>query len=215
MPEEDLASKIEVQNTRPDFYAYPTDFTPFLVEVESFEKPGPLRTITARVFWAGPELFLTRLRTAVRHADNQLKPYRQHGIPMLVVLDNVRRVGIPLAAIDLVNLFGIQEIHQPFDPTTGQLVGTPYLKGSDESFHVLTPNKNPYISGIAVNIPKEGHQYLQPPERERPMRLRIVHSPYACVDLPVKIFTDPEDEHIAVRDERWVNLQTMKPIFGH
>lgn len=42
----------------------------------------------------------------------------------------------------------------------------------------------------------------------------LVHNPYGSVALPVEIFGDPEDGHIAVIDGRRVNLPTMKPIFG-
>ncbi|MEE8076841.1 MAG: hypothetical protein V3T60_14595 [Candidatus Binatia bacterium] len=210
--ETNLEDCIQVRCRRPDFCAQPAEFPPILAEVKEFKKPGPLRKITARVWFAGPELFLRRLRGPVEAAAEQLEPYRADGIPMIVVLDNARRVGIPLGAIDLVQLLGAPEYVVPINVETGARPDPGHLHfGSGQ---VLTPNRRQYVSAVAVNLPKGGHQYVEPVEQERPMRLRILHNPYASVPLPSDVFSDPEDEHIGVRDGRWQNLRTGEPAWG-
>ena len=206
--EEGLQKHITVHRRRPDFYAVPTGLPPFLAEVEGFKKSGPLQKARARVYATGPEQMLPRLRTAVQHGASQLKPYRNHGIPMIVVLDNSGRVGIALGVIELINLLGIQEIRLLIDLETGGRVSPPHMKGSEESFHVLTPKNNRHVSAVAVNLPKQGHQHIDPPEKERPMRLRVLHNPYAQIPFPLGIFNDPEDDHFGLFEGQWINIRT-------
>lgn len=211
--ETNLEDCIQVRKKkRPDFWAQFPGFPPILAEVKEFKEPGPLRKIMARVWFPDPELFLRRLRGPVQAAAEQLEPYRAEGIPMIVVLDNARRVGIPLNAIDLVQLLGVMGYVVPINTETGGRAGPGRLHfGSGQ---VLTPNRRQYVSAIAVNLPKEGHQYIEQVDLERPMRLRILHNPYASVPLPLDVFNDPEDEHIGVRDGRWQNLRTGEPAWG-
>jgi hypothetical protein len=136
-----------------------------------------------------------------------------NSIPMLVVLDNCRRVGIALGKMELVNLLGIQEICWLFDLRTGERVSGRYMKGSKTPFHVLTPQTNQHVSAIAVNLPKEGYQYGEPPGEERLMRLRVLHNPYATVPLEWEIFNDPEDGHFGLLEGEWVNIPTGRPLF--
>ncbi len=208
--EANLDKHIEVKNTRPDFLVSPTGSCRFFAEVEGFEKPGPLRRATARVYSAPADQMLPRLRTAVRHGSIQLKPYRHLNIPMIVVLDNHRRVGISLGKTDLINLLGTQEICQPINVDTGDPVGSPYFQGSDQSFHVLSPQHNRHVSAVAVNLPKEGHQHIKPVDLERPMRVLVLYNPYADVPFPIGIFNDLEDEHICFVDGRWIESKGCK-----
>ncbi len=183
--EKNLEECIEVKETKPDFCAKPDDFPTFLAEIKEMQKPGFLERITY-VIAVDPELNLKRLRRPIRGASEQLKPYEPLGIPMVVILDNARRVGIAMMSIDLIQLVG----------------------------DVLTPDCNQHISAIGVNLPKEGYQYDEQVDRERPMRLRILHNPNASVPLPLAIFNDPEDEHIGVENGRWMDLRTKHPVFG-
>jgi hypothetical protein len=202
-PEEDLERVTTIERTKPDFLVSPPGFPRFLVEVEGFEKPGPLAKRTARSYCGSGEESLPRLRTAVAHAAQQLKPYRALGIPMLVVLDNARRVGLSLQKSDLWNLFGSQEIRVPIDVQIGGQIGPWSMEGSSGSFHILSPGCNQHVSAVAVNMPRDRFRYDESEEQERPMRLRIVYNHYADIPFPPALFNDPEDEHIWWRDGRW------------
>ena len=94
------------------------------MEVESFEGLSVLKTAAPRVAWIDPQRLAKRLDTAVRRAARQLGPYREEAIPLLVVLDNHRRVGLPLEPIDLIQLFGSVQVHASLDTLTGT-VGPP------------------------------------------------------------------------------------------
>lgn len=210
--EANLEQRVEVKTKRPDFYAEPRESSPFFAEVKELREPGPLARVMARTWFSGPYQNLKRLRNPVEIASKQLKPYKKLGIAMLVIFDNARKVGVLLGSIDLIQLFGMSEIRVLINVTTGEQVEPPKLHSGSKQ--ILTPDRRRYISAIAVNLPKQGHQYVEPTERERPMRLRIVHNPYASVSLPLDIFNDPEDEHIGVENDRWVNLRTKRPVFG-
>jgi len=195
--EDHIADELCVtRNTKPDFLVSIPGFPRFLVEVEGFEGPGPLATRTARSYSGCADEMLPKLRTAVKRAANQLKWYRDLSLPMLVILDDARHVGITLQKLDLENLFGSQVICQPINTQTGEVAGAPYRTGDPDSFFVLSEDYLRHVSAIAVNLPKEGFQYEEPVEKERPMRVRILYNPYADVPLPPSIFNDPEDEHI-------------------
>ncbi len=210
--EANLEQRIEVKTKRPDFYAEPRDSSPFFAEIKELQKVGPLRRVTARAWFPDPYQNLNRLRKPVEIASKQLKPYEKLSIAMLVVFDNARRVGVTLDSIDLLQLLGMSEYRVRVNVTTGEKVGPAKLHSGSKQ--VLTPDRRRYVSAIAVNLPKHGHQYVEPTERERPMRLRILHNPYASVPFPLGIFNDPEDEHIGVENGRWMDLRTKHPVFG-
>jgi hypothetical protein len=69
-----------------------------------------------------------------------------------------------------------------------------------------------YISAIAINLPKAGYAYKEPSNIERPMRLIIVHNPYAEYPLHKSLFADPEDEHYELVEGKWINPITKKPL---
>ena len=207
-----LGDRIEVKERRPDFYAEPRDFPPFLAEIKELQKPGPLRRVMTRAWFPDPDQNLKRLRGPVELAAEQLKPYQTLGIPMVVVLDNARRVGVSLDSIDLLQLLGMSEYRVLVNVTTGGKVGPVRLHSGSKQ--VLTHERRQYVSAVSVNLPKEGHQYVDPVDQERPMRLRIFHNPYASVRLPLEIFSDLEDEHIGVEQGRWIDMRTKRPVFG-
>jgi len=183
--EANLEQRIEVKAKRPDFYAEPRDFPPFFAEIKELQEVGPLRRVMVGVWAPDPYQNLKRLREPAE---------------------------VSLGSIDLIQLLGMSEYRVLMNVATGEQVGSATLHSGSKQ--VLTPDRRRYISAIAVNLPKHGHQYVEPVEQERLMRLRVLHNPYASVPLPLAIFNDPEDEHIGVQDGRWVDLRTRLPIFG-
>ncbi len=99
--EDQLDQKIKVRKKRPDFYVEAPPNWKFLVEVESFQKSGPLRGWSGGARARDPLPILKRIRTDVGHAAQQLNPYRGLNMPMLVILDNWRQVGLRSNASDL------------------------------------------------------------------------------------------------------------------
>jgi len=198
--EDSLETRIEIkEEKRPDFYAEPQGQVAILVEVEGLHAVDPVQN-------------LKRLRGPVELAAKQLKPYRGLRIPMIVAVDNARRVGVSLATIDLIQLLGVTEIRVPVNLTSGGKAGRARLHHGSEQ--ILTPTRRQYISAVAVNVPKRGFEYIEKLEQERPMRLRVLHNPYAEVPLPLSVFIDPEDEHIGLVEGRWVDLRTGQRILG-
>jgi hypothetical protein len=190
--------------TRPDFYVETPRNDAFLIEVESFEKPGPLQGMATRVMFSDPELAFKRIRKAVMHAAAQLRPYQGLNLPMLVVLDNWRRVGIPSNILDLRNaLFGTLEVRQHFDPVSGKIMGCP--KWHHGRGQQLNETLATYVSAVAWNLPRTRY-YDDPMTEERPMYLRIVHNPFASVPFPIDIFSNGNDEHYGYKNGCWVNF---------
>jgi hypothetical protein len=201
--EDCLELRIKIrEGKRPDFYAEPKGQPPILVEVEG------LHAIRSRFLAVDPVQNLKRLRGPVELAAKQLRPYRVLGIPMIVVVDNARRVGVSLATIDLTQLLGVTEIRVPIDPTTGAKAGRARLHHGHGQ--MLTPTRRQYVSAVAVNLPKRGFEYIDRLEQERPMRVRVLHNPYAQVPLPLSVFSDQEDEHIRLVEGGCADLQTSQ-----
>lgn len=199
--EDSLESRIEIrEEKRPDFYAEPQGQPLILVEVEG------LHAIRSRFLAVDPAQNRKRLRGPVELAAEQLKPYRVLRIPMIIAVDNARRVGVSLATMDLMQLLGVTEIRVPVDLATGAKAGRARLHHGHGQ--ILSPTRRQYISAVAVNLPKRGFEYIKKLEQERPMRLRVLHNPYAQVPLPLSVFSDPEDEHIGLVAGRWVDLRT-------
>ena len=160
------------------------------MEVESFEGLSVLKTAAPRVAWIDPQRLAKRLDTAVRRAARQLGPYREEAIPLLVVLDNHRRVGLPLEPIDLIQLYGSVQVHASLDTLTGTVGPPQWQHGGGQT---LSPRWRTYLSAIAVNLPKKGYAHVEPANAERPMRIRLLHNPHAIVPFPPDVFIDPED----------------------
>jgi hypothetical protein len=92
----------------------------------------------------------------MQHAINQLKRYRDEKIPMMVVLDDAYRAGMPLGRWELIGLFGAPEVRRLLEVNTGEWRTPPHVEGSAESFHILMPDKNTHVSAVGVNLPKDG-----------------------------------------------------------
>lgn len=193
-PEAELQRKIELRGTRPDFYVE-TPLGDLLVEVESFEEETFLRRVELGGFQSlNPEPLFRRLRTAVKHAKGQLKPYTPLGMPMLIVLDDWRRVGIPNNTYELCNaLFGTIEGRLPLAPIDGDRSYGPRLHHGGGQ--VLNAQAGLYVSAVAWNIASVRYGDADPMTEERPMYLRIVHNPFASVPLPRAMFDCSDDEH--------------------
>lgn len=203
--EDQLEQKIEVLEKQPDFYVETPRRGPFLAEVESFESPGPLSSTSRGGTVVDAQRIFRRIRTAVQNAAAQLRPYRILNIPMLIVLDNWRLVGIPSNIVDLRNaLFGTLEFRMPVDLDSGRAIMSEahWHHGKGQFFN---SREKLYISAVAWNLPKI-RTVDDPMTEERPMYLRLVHNPYAQVPFPIEIFNDADDEHYGYRAGRWINL---------
>ncbi len=195
--EHELERKIVVQGRRPDFYVE-TRYGPLLVEVESFEE----ETVLARLEGGGfgslnAERIFNRIRTAIKHAKRQLKPYAPLCVPMLIVLDSWRQVGIPNNYTELRSaMFGTPEIRIPLASGDSKPSGQARLHyGAGQMFN---RDQGRYVSAVAWNIATERFDTMEerdPMTVERRMRLRVMHNPFAVVPLPREMFSAPEDEH--------------------
>lgn len=200
--EDQLEQKIRVEGTRPDFFVE-TPSGNLLVEVKAISKPGPVERRQSKVGTVNPKEFLDRLRGPVKLAAKQLSPYKDRNIPCLAVLDNWHQVLIPTNVVALIQIFGTLEFRGKVDLESGSVVGPMQLfHGKDRR---LTESQHTYISAVAVNMAKV--RYLDDDmQAERPMRLRVVHNPYAVCPMPIDIFTDDDDEHYCYHDNKWVKV---------
>jgi hypothetical protein len=203
--EDQLEDKIKtVQITkRPDFYVEASAKGDFIAEIKSFKQQGPFKGIQTKVISSDPEPIFKRIRTAVKEAADQLRPYETLNIPMIVVLDDWQKVGIWSNVLDLRNaLFGTLSVRKPVYPS-----GSPgrWHHGKGQQ---LNENLGNYISAVAWNLPK--NQYPDDPiAEERTMYLRMVHNPFANILFPIDLFNNGDDEHHGYKEGRWTNL--LKP----
>lgn len=205
-PENRLEEKIRLRGKRPDFYVEDHRGTAFLVEIESFIKAGPLRSTSSSptVMASDPEEAYKRIRIAVKHASEQLRPYRTLKIPLLVVLDNWRQVGLPSNILDLRNaMFGTLEVRQQFDSNCGVLGPPKWHPGKGQR---LNRFQGTYVSAVAWNLPKT-RDPDDPMTHERTMYVRMIHNPYSVIPFPIPIFNSGDDEHFGYnRNGQWGNL---------
>ena len=109
---ERLEEWISVQETRPDVFARPLGFPPFLAEVAApleQESSGPARV--GAVASGATAKALSRL---VRHAAAPLRSYRRLGVAMIVVLDHEEVEEAELEARDLLPLAVALEDRRPY-----------------------------------------------------------------------------------------------------
>src|SRR5207249_4689891 len=125
----------------------------FLAEVESFERPTVLDTAQSRTFSLSHMALQKRVNRAVRNAADQLEPYRILDIPLVVVLDNHRQVGI--SGPDnhaLRSLFGELYFIKTVDTMTGADFGDVAMEHQDDGAP-LASGARPYVSAVLVNLP--------------------------------------------------------------
>lgn len=201
--EQRLEERIEIRDgKRPDFFVW-RDGTEFLVEVESFRAPGPLAGLRG-VRTVSSKRLIKPIGNAIQHARTQLRPYTELRIPLVIVLDDHRRVGIDLSASVLLHLFGELRFVVPIG--AGRDHEWSMEHGRDGVFrtgHGGDRGHKRYISAIAVLTPNPASAHIEPVDRERPMRLKVMHNPDALVPLPRSLFSATEDYHAFQTDGVW------------
>jgi len=205
--EHNLEQRIPVQSKRPDYFAW-RDKISFLVEVKEFQVAGPLDNANQGGALAINDI-IKRIREPFKIAAKQLKPYKNCKFARIVVFDNHQRVGVQISPFELTQLFGNFQRRLIFDEDTGE--------GEDQGWRhgphrIMTSDQKQYISAVAINLPKDGHAYVEPADIERPMRLQIVHNPFAIFPLDKSLFCDSEDEHFEMVEEQWINAITSEPL---
>ena len=197
--EDNLDEVILVRGKRPDFYVK-TPHGDFLAEVKSFEKESPLRFLRQAMAY-NQRSILKRIRKKVNDAAEQLRPYQIVGIPLLIVLDNWRRVGIPSNITDLLDaLFGEQQLWVPISSSADA--------GPVQWHHahgrVLSPDYKLYVSAVAWNLPR--NPSAEPPNCESDMYVRMVHNPFGIAHFPKEIFATADDVHWGREGNAWIKL---------
>lgn len=213
-PEDLIFSKIPNRGKQPDFHVTFPGGGNAIVEVESFEKATILRTTRSRVFSIGHMSLQKRINRAVRHAADQLAPYADLGVPLLVVLDNHRQVGLQLKRNELESLFGEQKVVLTIDLETGRQLGDAVLEHEDDG-SPFAGGARSFVSAVIVNEPEYRFDDLDKVDdftRERPMRARVIHHPCALTPLPLEVFA--MDEQIVYRDERWGDARRTRSRAG-
>lgn len=205
--EDNLEKKICVKSKRPDYFAW-RDNISVLIEVKEFKAAGPLDNDYRCGVVAVNEI-IKRFARPLEEAAKQLKPYKKLGFAHIVVFDNHHRVGVPTSPMEVIQVFGIIQWRILFDRNVGKAEDQGWIHGPKQ---LISPNQKRYISAIAINLPKAGYAHDEPPNIERPMRMKIVHNPYAEYPLKKGLFTDIEDEHYALIEGKWLNLKTQKPL---
>jgi len=205
--EDNLDQKICVKSTRPDYFVW-RDNISVLVEVKEFEAAGPLDNDYRCGVEAVNEI-IKRFRRPFEEAAKQLKPYKKLGFAHIVVFDNHQRVGIPTSPIEVIQVFGTIQRRIIFDQDVGRAEEQGWIHGPKQ---IIAPNRKQYISALSINLPKKGYAYKEPSNIERPLRLKIVHNPYAEYPLHQSLFADPEDEHYELVEGKWINSITKKPL---
>lgn len=200
---------ISRRNKVPDFYVQLKSTSAFLVEIKSFEEQTALRTDRSRVGSLNHMQLQKRINRAVRDAADQLKPYADLGLSLVIVLDNHRRIGLPLRDRELICLFGEQSITFKIDPEIGNRISPPELKHQDDGAPFAHGDR-PYISAVLVNEPACRLDTLDAEDNftiERPMRVRVIHHPGAKVPLELSAFQVAGDEHIVYQcGDRWQGI---------
>lgn len=205
--EDNLEKKICVKSKRPDYFAWKDNIS-VLIEVKEFETAGPLDNAHRFGVVAVNEI-MERFRRPLEGAAKQLKPYKRLGFANTVVFDNHQRVGVPTSPIEVIQVFGTVQRCLVFNQNIGEAKDQGWIHGPRQ---IITENRKQYISAIAVNLPKTGYVHMEPSKNERPMRLQIVHNPYAAYPLNKSLFADPEDEHYELLEGKWVNAITKEVL---
>ena len=108
VPERDLERAITVRTKRPDFVVETGRGVRFLMEVESLEAPSALDRVDPRVrtFSLDPMALQKRMNHTVRNGADQLAPYQNDRMPLVVALDNHRQIGLSIGRVERIQVFG-------------------------------------------------------------------------------------------------------------
>jgi hypothetical protein len=171
-PEDKLDEVISVRRKKPDFYVR-TASGDLLVEVESFVER---LSRPAQAMAVNPEREWRRIQGAVRHGAQQLGDYKDLNLPMMVVVDNWRRVGVPT---DVGTLWGA------------------LFTAQGQSQPLLNSKNKRYVSAVAWNLPK-ARTLDDTMTNERPMYLVVLHNPYADISFCRSFFDSINDKHFRI-----------------
>jgi hypothetical protein len=207
--EHNLEKKISVKSNRPDFFAWKGNIS-FLAEIKEFESAGPLDNRT-RCGAVAVNDILDRLRRSLDEASRQLKPYKDLKVARIVVFDNNQQVGVPTSPLEIIQLFGTINRRLNINQYNEKLEDEGWKHGPRQ---IITRDRKQYISAVAVNLPKTSHTYCDQVNIERPMRLQIIHNPYAIYPLDKRLFIDPEDAHFEMVDGEWINGITSERLLS-
>jgi hypothetical protein len=89
------------------------------------------------------------------------------------------------------------------DPKSGAQMGEAVLEHEDDG-SPFVGGARPYISAVIVNEPAYRFDEFDRADdftKERPMRARVIHHPFAITPLPLSVFAD--DDQIVYCDNRW------------
>lgn len=207
--EHNLEKKISVRSKRPDYFAWKDNIS-FLAEIKEFEAAGPLDN-NNRCGVVAVNAILDRLRRPLDEAAKQLKPYKDLKVARIVVFDNNQRVGVLTSPLEIIQLFGTINRRLNINREIGKVEDEGWIHGPRQ---IITRDRKQYISAVAVNLPKASHAYCEQTDIERPMRLRIIHNPYASCLLDKSLFIDPQDEHFEMVDGEWINRITSQRLLS-
>ena len=197
--EAEIAQILTLRRTNPDFLVLTAASTRFLMELKSFEQDTLLDRIdpSVRTFSIGIMTLQKRANRLVRDAAEQLLPYADTGLPMVIMLDNYRQKGISVDHHTLGGLFGELQVQIRINPTTGENLGEAWVRTDDGS--PLAGGRNRHVSAVAVLIACERFDTFEKSDDfsiERKMRVRVLYNPDAAVPFPRDVFSDAEDEHL-------------------
>ena len=165
--ENELQEVLPTRRTRPDFFVQTTGGMQLLVEIESFEKErGALKALSQNQVMSGlSQSDNKRLSTALQHASNQLKPYRDLKFPTFVVLDDFRGVGLPVN-VDILGLHLLEYLDPRKDRHHLSAIGW-LLDGQSTPFRMRVFH-NPYahypISPATFPSSDDEHWHVEPGE---------------------------------------------------
>ena len=194
-----IGQMLTLPGTNPDFLVETPVPVRFFLELKCFEQDTLLDRIdpSVRTFSIGIMSLQKRANRLVRDAAEQLLPYADSGLPMIIVLDNYRQKGISLDHHTLGGLFGELQVQIRIKPTTGENLGEGWGRSDDGS--PLAVGRNRHVSAVAALIAGERFDTFDKTDDfsiERKMKVRILYNPDAAVPLPRDVFSDPDDEHL-------------------
>lgn len=205
--EDKLEEVLEVKGKRPDFAFQAAAGVLILAEIKSFT-PSARQLPRGRIGAVSMEALMTAPKLAVRHAAKQLRPYKDLRIPLVVVLDNWRQLGVVLDWPVLIQLLGEATVRMLVERDTGTAKDVHWAPGGGQ---VLHPEQKTYVSAVLVNLRTSPAYTEKNRDRECQMRVRVLYNPFAAVELPTDVFSHPLDEHVAYDPNKrcWIN-----PITG-
>jgi hypothetical protein len=209
VPENLLQSAIKIRgDKRPDFLVDRRQGIRFLAEVKAFDKPTGLDLADESVgaIFVGETQKRINQGVIVR-ASKQLAPYADEGLPLVVVLDNHRQIGVSPGTIELIQIFGTLQYHITVDANTGVNVAEGWAHNTED--YAIGDKRRPHISAVVVNVPIERFDTFEAADdftRQRPMRAHVIHNPDATNPLPLWVFSEPHDMQIIRQDGRWTEF---------